>query len=1440
MHPTTTIAENSIINTLAHVPGNSTTYNGKLSVGAGATWRPLDNSLIVNDTVTLGASATVDLAYKYDPAYAHASHIAAQYQTTVASPAAYKGQKDSYVLQYENWGSSNYWNYKKYKPYRQAVFYGGLTLQGDANFILNVGNESRGYYDSIFCQSLTVPTDGANLNFKINYRDGLRGLNWSQETGSTYTSEGNDDISIFTVVNAVTNSDKLTYSVENGTIDSALNKYLITAKLEDVPGYSTGIYKRLVWTATKSIYLSQGLYNAANSQLAMRNLARTDSLNVFQRAGELHQLWRYRRMNGSLPERDTAVYRDNLGDPVTHCQAGGTAAAEEPIEGPWFNVWRGSQTYSGVSGSSFDQSYTGATIGYDKEREGKLYGGDLYTGFFLSNVNANADVRQNTFDADSTSMYYSGSRNELKSQGFGVYSTWLGGHGQYLDLALFANRLTNDFSYTNADNDLLKNSYATWNYGAAVNFGRPYDLGSGWFIEPQAGLTLSQIKAYQFLQNDTTRYTQRDTTMLLGRAGFTFGKKLPASSVTPGVVYLRANVVHDFRDGGTALAEALNSASLTSSTNVIDTRTLDNLAGHDTWYDLAIGANLQTSPDSDAYIELTKSTGGKVNTKWQINAGMNWAFGPGVSPHAGKDSKPEKAAPGKGDSRLAARQPAAAAKDTGKAAPAAAAAGNADTPALRSTAAAGTAASKLTPLAAEADAGTTAANSLQAATTTNLDSYELEDQVVEAARPDWESKLSPGTVSVVKADDYRQEMKNLPDLLQTVPGVFIDRTSGGTGHYTVARVRGSTGSEVNVYIDGVLVNSGSEAAVDLSIIPIENVERIEVYRGYVPARFAGSPLGGAINIVTKKPQETHGYFQTGIRSFGGVTANLSLTAKAGDGSLLFAMNRDQAKGNFNFTRNWSLGSIMVDSRDVDINGQQRTRLNNAYHNTDMLLKWQDAHWFAKLTWKDNYTERPYSLGCVSDEDWLVNGGVLGHSPASSKYHIGRWVDTKKTEFQFGRRQTVGKLEWGWQLGTYYQNKEAATVFNLNTTGAGSAGFGGGTVQYRSHSYNAQIDGSWHPGKNHLVEFMLNGTRERMNIHTTASEAWEANTNQGYSKAVAAHIQNAYKNDYNLYNYFIQVQDTMTLNRSGNLFFTPLFRLQKASLDIDKALDPDEGNWLSSYNLALKKKIDPHITLKASYGTYYRVPSWFELFGDGATIVSRWTEFHSTTQTGESLQNFIEKGTSWDVGVNWKGKLLKADTDLTLTYFHRDADHLANYCIDPMTGAPYYDNAESGKIHGLELGATMQWGKRWSLSLSGTWNDSQMTETDVLNPAANRSNAHAGRPFIWLPKYEYNVRLNYLFPGDKLSMFTEYHWIDKLWGAYGANGTGSYNAALGIADIGFKYTFDKDYTVSLGVNDIFNKGPQQLGHMISTGQTDTYNVCNPQQGRTWYMTVQRSF
>ncbi len=177
--------------------------------------------------------------------------------------------------------------------------------------------------------------------------------------------------------------------------------------------------------------------------------------------------------------------------------------------------------------------------------------------------------------------------------------------------------------------------------------------------------------------------------------------------------------------------------------------------------------------------------------------------------------------------------------------------------------------------------------------------FDLEAMTVEAKRPDWESKLSPGTVNVVRPDDFKGEQKTLPDLLLTVPGVHV-REVNGKGQYTTVTMRGSTAAQVGVFIDGVLANLGGDTAVDLSTIPVKNVERIEVYRGYIPSRFGGTFMGGVINIVTKKPETTNVSLELGKSSYGGKKGSMEITAPLGDGSLMIGANYESSDGDFKY------------------------------------------------------------------------------------------------------------------------------------------------------------------------------------------------------------------------------------------------------------------------------------------------------------------------------------------------------------------------------------------------------------------------------------------------------------------------------------------------------------------------------------------------------------
>lgn len=170
-----------------------------------------------------------------------------------------------------------------------------------------------------------------------------------------------------------------------------------------------------------------------------------------------------------------------------------------------------------------------------------------------------------------------------------------------------------------------------------------------------------------------------------------------------------------------------------------------------------------------------------------------------------------------------------------------------------------------------------------------MDGGLLDTITIEAERPDWEEKLSPGAVTIIRPDEYKGEQKTLPDMLRKVPGVHV-REVNGKGQYTTVSVRGSTAAQVGVFVDGVLTNLGGDSAVDISAIPIDNVERIEVYRGYIPSRFAGTFIGGVINIVTKKPQDATMSAEVGKSSYGGDKMAFEYVTPLGDGTLMVGTN----------------------------------------------------------------------------------------------------------------------------------------------------------------------------------------------------------------------------------------------------------------------------------------------------------------------------------------------------------------------------------------------------------------------------------------------------------------------------------------------------------------------------------------------------------------------
>jgi len=110
-------------------------------------------------------------------------------------------------------------------------------------------------------------------------------------------------------------------------------------------------------------------------------------------------------------------------------------------------------------------------------------------------------------------------------------------------------------------------------------------------------------------------------------------------------------------------------------------------------------------------------------------------------------------------------------------------------------------------------------------------------------------------VSVVDTERDRQKSEDLGQVMEKAPGIRV-RRAGGLGAAARLSLNGFEGEQVRIFVNGLpLAYAGF--GFNAANVPVDFVDRVEVYRGVVPVRFGGDALGGAINLVTE-PEKLRG------------------------------------------------------------------------------------------------------------------------------------------------------------------------------------------------------------------------------------------------------------------------------------------------------------------------------------------------------------------------------------------------------------------------------------------------------------------------------------------------------------------------------------------------------------------------------------------------------
>ena len=126
--------------------------------------------------------------------------------------------------------------------------------------------------------------------------------------------------------------------------------------------------------------------------------------------------------------------------------------------------------------------------------------------------------------------------------------------------------------------------------------------------------------------------------------------------------------------------------------------------------------------------------------------------------------------------------------------------------------------------------------------------------------------------SVVRADKTHVSM-DTSDILSEVPALRLQRT-GGLGGMVTAHIRGSSAEQVGLFWNGVPLHQLALGSFDLTMLPVTQQGRIEVYRGVSPLEFGQGNIAGTIAIESGVPSTSAASAQAGVGSFSTGQASL--------------------------------------------------------------------------------------------------------------------------------------------------------------------------------------------------------------------------------------------------------------------------------------------------------------------------------------------------------------------------------------------------------------------------------------------------------------------------------------------------------------------------------------------------------------------------------------
>lgn len=507
--------------------------------------------------------------------------------------------------------------------------------------------------------------------------------------------------------------------------------------------------------------------------------------------------------------------------------------------------------------------------------------------------------------------------------------------------------------------------------------------------------------------------------------------------------------------------------------------------------------------------------------------------------------------------------------------------------------------------------------------------------------------------SVVIPADSPRAYDDLGSILLQVPGVTVTRTGSSQAFSSIA-LRGSNPDQVAIYVDGVPLAVAEGGGVDVSTLPLGDVERVEVYRGTTPLAFGESALGGIISITTRTPGVGRASLRAGAGSFGTLFGDASGGQRLGRVRLYLGAHLFSSKGDYPLRYN---PTPLNPSTEVDT-----TRQNNDALEGNGVLR-------AAVTLVGRRTLDLGLIGFARAEG--LPGPTMAFDPSAAhqtRFHTARGLAT----LRYDSRDDLGP---GGRLDAQvFASLERDRLLDPNGEVQGQGPL---FVHETTLSAGAAVHATRPLGNWGRAAAVLEGRRE---TYTPANE-----TDPADSGIPARRLLGVAGAELALFWHRVDLQVIPSVRFEGMQDRVTGEDTQGRPIPPG----PTVGRFLPTYRLGLVRPLSPVVTLKANAGQYHHAPSFLELYGDGTR--------HVLGNPGL----VPESGLNADLAVWIDRPGVRVSTASHTTLFGTRADDLLYW---PRTGdgPSRAENLNRARIYGVEQELQLGVGRHARLVAQGTY------------------------------------------------------------------------------------------------------------------------------------------